>query len=530
MKKLFNVFLFLCMATFTFAVASTEVHADDETVTSTLTVHYADLAKNYLNDGSGLHAWGFNGTDKHAFPTVWDDTDEFGGKMVLTIGNESDDQIGLITLYDKASSNPWSSDSNKSSGGNMYFPSTLLKAKGGQYDNLDIYVFGGSSNYFIAYPDRANVLVAYYNAAGDYEENLGVHIWGDYTSYEYVEGATGKVVNTEFTSCAWGTPIQIFADGMASEGGTVGKVGMLYGKAGSELGGLIYAGDDATKKYPTADNWKLAQEAGKVHFAFVTNQELFNEVDKFLDKAFTFRIKDFGTDTDGKFVGTYAPNPLSVIVQFDSSVAYPAVGENEDLATKLAARFTLNEATVNADGTYTKGATVAIKQVDYNQTESASSEFVLQLTDASKLDNTKHYVLTYSEVAEGGKNEAEIEVDLDRKAPEIAFDFEPETLPYGVEFDFNLFPGITVTDDRDGAVNYYCVEGDESVLDTGKAGQQKVKIYAEDAWGNVATAYITFTVAEPASSSGCNSSAVVVALSAIAAASVAFIVLRKRNA
>ena len=536
MKKLFNVFLFLCVAAFAFAMTATEVHAEGETVTSTLTIHYAKQDLDY--EHSGLHSWGFGNSDTHkGWPVVWDETDEFGGKLTLTIDSAASEQIGLIALKTLPVPGGWNGNV-KSVEHDLFFPTSLLTAKGGAYEHLDIYMINGGENYVIAYPDRVNIMVGYYDPSGAYEEHLGVHIWGAYTGSHtvgYSDDGKAVINEVDVKDCQWATPKEVFADGMASDSGNVGKIAMLYAEPGQSVGGLIYAGDDATKKY-SSDVWNgIALEAGALHQAFVSNGKLYNSVAEFISAAFTFRFKGFGTDDKGNFTGTYAPNPTSIIVVLDSAVSYPEVTEGEDLGAKLATRFTLNEVTVEGE-TVTKGAEVAIKQVDYNKSVTSASEFVIQLEEASKLDNTKHYVLTYSERAEAEteaeaskKNYGEIEVDLDREAPVIVVGAVKGEIPYGKLFSFDLMPIITVTDNRDAEVSYYCVEGDESTLDTGKPGEQKVKIYATDSWGNVAVEYITFTVSA-APSAGCSKGAVVVALSALAAASAAFIVLRKRNA
>lgn len=533
MKKLLNVFLFLCAATFAFAMTNTKVHAEGEVKTSTLTVHYASMTKNY--EDAGLHAWNLGSTETKSFPCAFTETDGFGAKMTLTIDETAGETIGLIPLNKGMSNNSQWDNKGSKDGADIKFPSKLLSAKGGKYDNLDVYMFYGASNYVVAYPDRANIMVGYYDPAGSYEEHLGLHIWGGYTTAEYIT-KDGEVVSTDIsTDSQWSTPTEVLVDGMTSQGGTAGKLIMLYTEPKKSVGGLIYAGDDSTKKYPAGNPWEnISLEAGQIHYAFVSNKTLYKDAPSFLEKAFAFRINGFGTDEKGNFTGTYAPNPTSVIVAFDSAVGYPEVGEGEDLATKLAARFTINEVTIEGE-TYTKGAEVAIKQVDFNKTVTSTSEFVIQLDEASKLDNTKHYVLTYSEREEAltdadkdNKNYAEIEIDLDREAPTIVIG-ATKKIPYGKEFSFDLMPSITVTDNRDAEVLYYCVKDQESTLDTGKSGEQKVKIFATDAWGNTAEAYITFTVETPASS-GCNKGVVVVALSAMAAASAAFVLLRKRNA
>lgn len=544
MKKLFNVFLFLCLAFFAFALtAGTKVYAEEPavepTATSKVTIHYAQFSAGY--DDCGLHSWGFGSSQPGSFPILPTSTDEFGAVWEITVDSAASAQMGLIFLKQGVAAGTWD---YKSYSRNLFLDTSILSAKGGAYDEIDIYYFENSSKYFIAYPDRANILVVYYDAAGAYEENLGMHIWGvsgAEASGDFDPDGSSAVHKTETLydggAVAWASPVPVFVDGIASAGGTKGKATMLYAEAGGTPGGLIYAGDDASKK-TASDLFNLTADettAGSVHTYFVTNGSIYNDPASFFEKAFTFRFVDYAY-ADETCTGTYAPNPNSIIVVFDSAVAIQSEVANEVTTYLTEGFFKVYEATltdgkaaVDEDGKPVVGNAVAIKQVDWDKADASSSEFVVQL--ATPLDNTKDYVIVYDEGAEGVYGY--LEVAMDKEGPQIIVPSRAIECEYGVAFEFAKWPSasIVITDNRGGKIMYYCVAGDESKLDTGLVGEQKVKIFAQDAWGNVSTAYITFNVVNAnADKGGCNSGAVWAILGALVCASTALVVLRKRNA
>ena len=503
MKRILNVFLFMCLATLVLALGvKTNVNAAGET--STVTIHFAHPAQDY-SDG-GMHTWNIGNSDTaHAsWPHKWDGTDEFGAYLTITIDSSAQDTIGYIALVQgMGNGTQWD---HKSYGSDIMIDVTSLKAKGGQYDHIDVYNFYGQEDLFYAYPDQANILVAYYDASGAYEETLGMHTWGEYLNCSVAD------VNL---APGWASPALVFVDGFQSQGGTLGKATMFHVASGKSAGGLVYAGDDSSKKLDSdlfnfsAD--QINELVGKTTMFFVTNRAAYSTYSEFANVAFTFRIKDYGIDEEGNTVGTYTPNKTSIIVQFESAVAI-----TEDIQSY----FTLSD-----------GANVAIERVDYDKGDASASEFVVVLPEGYELDNTKVYTLTYDDGVEGG-NSASIEVNLDTQAPQIIVPIAPIEVEAGKPFDFALWPSgqIVCTDDRDNAVAYYCVAGDECVLDTNVPGEQKIKIYAADRWGNVSSAYITFNVVAPegATEAGCATGAVVVLLSTLAVAASAFVVLRKR--
>lgn len=502
MKRILNVFLFVCLATLVLALGvKSNVNAD--AVTSTVTIHFAHPAQDY-SDG-GMHTWNIGNSDSaHAsWPHAWDGTDEFGAYLTVTIDSNAQDTIGYIALVQGMSNgSQWD---HKSYGSDILIDVTSLKAKGGQYDHIDVYNFYGQEDLFYAYPDQANILVAYYDAAGAYEETLGMHTWGAFKDCSVAD------VNL---APGWASPALVFVDGFQSQGGTLGKATMFHVEAGNSAGGLIYAGDDSSKKLDVDlfnfDGAQITEMVGTTKMFFVTNRQAYSTYSEFANSAFTFRIKEYGVDAEGEVVGTYAPNPSSIIVQFESAVAITADTKSY---------FKLN------DG----AADVAIDRVDYDKADASSAEFVVVLPEGYKLDNSKVYTLSYDD----GSNSAEIEVNQDTQAPQIIVPTVAIEVEAGKPFDFALWPSgqIICTDDRDGAVAYYCVAGDECVLDTNVPGEQKIKIYAADRWGNVSSAYVTFNVVAPEGGqqqAGCATGAIVVLLSTLAVAASAFVVLRKR--
>ena len=145
MKRILNVFLFMCLATLVLALGvKTNVNAAGET--STVTIHFAHPAQDY-SDG-GMHTWNIGNSDTaHAsWPHKWDGTDEFGAYLTITIDSSAQDTIGYIALLQgMGNGTQWA---HKSYDGDILIDVTSLKAKGGQYDHIDVYNFYGQLRVF----------------------------------------------------------------------------------------------------------------------------------------------------------------------------------------------------------------------------------------------------------------------------------------------------------------------------------------------------------------------------------------------
>ena len=323
------------------------------------------------------------------------------------------------------------------------------------------------------------VFLSYYAAA--YEGNLGIHNW-NWTS---PEGAQ------------WGTPNKIFRTvGRASDGSEV-KGAILEASDINSAGLLIYAGGDDSKKHASHGDIKAENgdftgaEKGVLYPVGVFGGNVYNnDMDSFVVDAFKFKFIGYGKDEAGFDTGTYATNKTNVVVQISQDIVIPLTKEDGTTyttaeRTKLAAElFTIVE----------KGTTneVAIDHADFNQFNTTVKEFVIVLSQ--ELDNTKEYVLKFDD---GNTKQAEIELDLDKKGPEITLltGSDVISVEWNKKFDMNLFPTYIAIDDRDGNVtNKVYVPKGKGYLNTNIKGDYPVTLCVEDKWGNVTEKVITFRV------------------------------------
>src|SRR5690606_29909205 len=72
---------------------------------------------------------------------------------------------------------------------------------------------------------------------------------------------------------------------------------------------------------------------------------------------------------------------------------------------------------VEKTGENTFGTPIPIERLDFAPNATTVSDFVINLNDANKLDNTKQYVLRFDD----GTSQAEIQLNLDTQAPQIVF-------------------------------------------------------------------------------------------------------------
>lgn len=501
----------------------------------TVVVHYQNFRGDYAD--AGAHSWNFGSIDKNSYPRKADGVDSFGAYWEIPIGSDALDQIGLILL--KKGMDDGTQWDNKEYSQDLFVPLNALK------DNWDanktemtmhVYYFQGSDKIFIARPDVVNVLVAYYDPTGAYEENLGLHLW---------DGWVGAYGDPNFTTdgITWDKPYEM-KNGFKSDADVDGKVTMLYLTPGSDAGLIVHAGDD--KKSGGADV-KIFKDfvAGDVVPLYVIGGQYFYGEDAakdFREAAFTFGFVPMSIGDKG-INGTYAPNPRSVIVKL--ALAVPTVQLDEDgkpvldETTKLPipldvlSFFKVYEAE-EVDGVLTpKGDPLAIQRIDYNQSPSTTSvkEFVVQLAEGVTLNNTKRYIITF----ENEDYDAWIEIDLDRQAPNLTFasvTFDGIIkITKGSKWDQALFPSYRAMDVRDGDVSKYVyVKEGEGIVDTGKVGEYVIKLTAVDNWGNESQISFVIQVVEGSSESGCSTASALYILNLLALVSVLAFVLRKRNA
>lgn len=448
-------------------------------------VHYQNWDGDYT--GSGAYTWG------HGKGTGTSDThlncgvDSFGAVTEVIIGTEAADSLGLIALkngvtYNEADGtygNAW----NKASGD---LSVDLTAIKNGTVDEIHVYVFEGNDKLtqcFVADPTKVNVLVVYYDCAGNYEENLGLHSW-----------------DTDQLPTAWGEPLKAFKDAYVSPKAINGKVAHLTMNPGKG-GFLVYAGDDASKKTPDNASNSITDlataTAGSVLVEYVCG---------------TTKSAYYGATAKADFAEAAFSGDIEWV---DVEVEY-----QEEVDVYGYVDFVSQFKVLQGETALT------IKDVNFNKTAESANEFVIILDDANPLDNTKEYKLTYSNGLEGDQLlEAECDLALDKEAPVITLLDEGNIeIAQGSKWDPTLFPLYRVTDDRDSNLgNKVYVKPGHGTLNTNVAGDYPITLVVEDTWGNVTEQVFTFTVV-PAE--GCQSAAQ--ALVGLSLAGLALIFFKRR--
>lgn len=506
MKKIILSLLFMA----TVLVALPHLYAAEEE-TGNLVIHFKAWDENYAELGS----WGWSGTEPK---TIHDGLSDFGATYVYNdlpvVAEDNTETFGFIAVRRPGGGDPdWN---NGKLTGDILIPKTVVKAG----ETVNVYVLQGTANtsatdprYFVADNDKYNMFLVYYDPSGSYEENLGVHNWNGWTSE-----ATG-----------WNEPLKVFSTAGNTTSGLAVKAAML--KANPLEGGgvpgaglLIYfgAGDDSKKTGDVTLAGALGEgehEPGAVGFAFVysagngltSNTNLFygNEnFAAFAENAFSFRLLPYSVDaTSGAADGTYAVRSNQVIVKTGTQVTNPVADEESELTEAEAIAvvkgwFSVRERTAAAVGETPAvyGSPLAIERVDFALSNTSIGDFVIVLADGSELDITKDYVLFF----DNGVDQAEIELDLDRNAPEITFPLLGEDrvieVAWGQPFDLADFPLYGAVDDRDGDLTraVFVPSGSNSKLDTRTEGDYVIMLQVSDAWGNVTQETFTFRVVKPA--------------------------------
>lgn len=469
----------------------------------TIIVHYQNWTGTYSD--VGFHTWGQGTIDKKSYPALPTGTDEFGAYWEVPIAENADDQIGMIVLKSgMADGSQWD---HKEYSNDIFIPTTTLKNK--TETEIHVYYFqGGEGQIFIARQNRINVLVVYYDPSGSYEPNLGIHAWN---------GWSGAFDTTWDGSTEWGTPAKVFKEGLGSEGGSKGKVAMLYIDPESEAqkewgaGCLIYAGDDDTKKTGDISDFKDL-EPGTFVPIYVTGGNLYRgegAARLFAENAFTFGFVPYDIET-GK--GTYAPKPTIIFVRLMLNVSIE-LEEDELIET----RFILKQGNI----------VIPFEKINYNKSILATSEFVIYLKDENALDNTLEYTLTYSY----GDDEATIGIDMDKEKPILTIVGEDYIeIKQGSKWDQALFPEIRAVDNRDGTISKMIfVKPGEGLLDTGVVGEYTITLTVADEWGNESQAsFIINVIANDASN--CNQTSTIFFINLLTVAAFAAFIFRKRNA
>lgn len=466
-------------------------------------VHYHVWNDDYSDIGLGTWGTGAGGTNA----PVWvAEKDDFGAIFNICVNPLSaDDSIGFLPFRDpKWAQGPgaswdWTGDKLTRDNQDTLIPVTDVKtSKAGK----EVYIFEGSGGdadktrgVYTVNPTKKNVLVVYYDPSGAYEEKLGMHLWSDWDPIPGVEFG------------GWGTPTKVFSDGSVSPTNVTLKGAMLTIPADKNAGGLIYAGDDSSKKLPFDLNAPFENfaniPAGKVGIALVAAGKLYavmpSEVTssagydsakvsgglaEFAEEAFKFELKPYSVDTG---MGTHAINPTTVVAETNVAVATPA----DQTAAK--ALFTL----VDADGT-----AVEIDSIDFNDASTSNKVFILNLKTA--LDASKVYTLSYL----GAPAQDEIEVNQDLEAPVITVSKPRITIFQGTAWDPALLPSFTAEDNRDGDItDKIFIPAGKGTFNTGVLGEYTITLRVADLWGNVTDTVFVISVVAPADNGGCAGSA-----------------------
>lgn len=474
----------------------------DEVETGTVVFHFKSWNDVYEDDEGnkiGVHAWG--GTiSPMAEPSGQDDFGIYFEWKDVEVGTTP----GFIAVYQAAPSGDWQ-DWGRKQTGNVE-PGDIVRAG----VTTHVYAFedtpngkidGGKTSSLVTYSDVFSTIVVYFDSTNGYEDELGIYGWGD----------------TFGTGPAWGTVETEFENIGHSAGGIVVK-GVAFNKdeAFTEGDGFIVVDGATSKKTGNVETAvDLTEiEAGEPKFIYVNNvgnlednSNVYEDYKAFYTAAFEFSLQPYNNVTKS---GTFAPSPLYVNVKTSNPVASPLYGVSTDKEDEARAEvlswFTLKEIVSETDGVKTFGPAIAIKSVAFAGTETIQ-DFVLELAEENKLDNTKRYEVffdnTVSLEEDAEPSVASLEVNLDKSAPVITFhssndDVPIISVPYGKKWNPNLFPSFDAKDDRDGDITHYVyMESGEgkSIVNTGVKGDYTIILYVEDSWGNLTEASFVLRVA-----------------------------------
>ena len=431
-------------------------------------VHYQRWNGDYTDNG----AWTWNGGTGSVSGVPMSGTDTFGAVIELPIYADASDTIGFICLNKglKTAGNDWPEGVGDADKGTGNITVDVTSIKDGTTKEIHVYVFEGDKDSSASYNTSANlvnIFVVYYDLSGNYEENLGVHSWGNWTT----EGMKGA---------EWGKPAQVFTNGFKSPKGIEGKVALIQIDEAdiASAGFLVYAGDDATKKTPenacnAITDWANLKN-GSVNLVYIA-----------LDKAF------YGNAAKADFATT----------SFSGEIEWVEVEEEYKEEVDVLGVIDYKKYFKLMCGT----DEIEIDSINFNQTATSTNEFVINLKNA--LDTTKEYTLCYNNGATGEELvEANVKVDMDTEKPVITLISDEDiVIKQGEKWDPTLFPLYKVTDNRDtNLTGRVYVKAGHGTLNTNVAGEYPITLVVEDTFGNVGE--LTFTIKVLAvETSGCKS-------------------------
>lgn len=351
-----------------------------------------------------------------------------------------------------------------------------------------------AKQYFVLNAEKTNVFVTYLSPV-EVDPELGIHDWG-----------FGNPT-------AWGTLNNAFK--VAGEVNNK-KVAVVHLTTENPQGGGVIVmnkgGSDDNKLSANIDNTNIFKDlehlAGSSVYAFVIgkgngyvkgdNIYSATQLDEAVEKTFSFGFTPEKIGVTG-LEGTTAKNKTTIFVETITPIVLETSTEElepEKLAelkqNKLKEYFTVHEKD-------NEEAKLEIKEIatDYSGTITSS----LVITLATEIDNTKDYVLSYNNKKEGSEKQASnIDLSIDKTAPVLVFDSNEVKVEYNKEFDFNLIPGYSANDDRDGDLleSVYVPGADENnekrFIDPSVKGEYEVVFKVVDTWGNITTQTVKFIV------------------------------------
>lgn len=322
-------------------------------------------------DNLGSHAWGSTAVGKLA-----SGTDDFGVYFEFN-DLEIDTEIGFIAVTWIGTEGPnWD---KKLTGDVMIGDDVVQEGK-----TTHVFVFQGANGaqYLVADPDNHSVIVVYYDAAGTYEENLGIHHWG------------WTVAGPE-----WASPAEVFNTVGKSPSDMEVKGFALASEDITGAGFLIYAGGDDSKKTGDIKNdtgFFQTHTDGAYDILYVvsagdghtSNSNVYTDPALFAEDAFSFGLVPFSNADKS---GTFAVDPTTIFVKTSSPVAspYPLAADKDAARAEIENWFTVREIT----GEDTYGDPLAIERVDFATTNTTLNQFVIILENA--IDNTKEYEIFF---------------------------------------------------------------------------------------------------------------------------------------
>lgn len=401
---------------------------------ATLVIHFHTWNDDYENIGG--HLWGgkalveVDGTweklDAGIQPTG---QDEFG--IYFTVRYEAGENaadVGFIPV--KAS--VWHENGTIVQNWDAKFSAddVLIPVKGFEAGSEHhVYIFEGSRGilakeeegevpFLMADPEMVNMLLVFFDPAGTYHEDLGVHSWG----WKEGQNASGwNMVHKPFANVGFlgSTPVKAAIFSQKAE--SVGDAGLLVYHGDGD--GSKYTGDIKQEVTPDVGIYDPAVKVGIAVPVYVlsagggndSNNNVFygETLEDFGVEATTFRF-DLGSVAKG--AGTFALTSTVVYTMFNQAITTNFLtkeeNEKEEFKNELMEMFGVFEV---VDGERV-GNSLPIVGINFNEYADEAKEFILTL--GTELDVTKDYEVGFKEILPPEKTLKTRTIKFEVEAPE----------------------------------------------------------------------------------------------------------------